>query len=203
MKITIDEKVCLKHKITLEELLIVLMVRQVPKSHEVIMNLLAREILVLKNGFYYVTQHWSDVLDEILCDSSGQTDTDETLLQLAEKVRQCFPEGKMKDRFGRPTPYYYRCNRTEVKNALKRFFNNTGLRPSDEDIIDAAKRYVADFKGDYNGKLRLAKYFIWKNDVRPTEDGRAEVEQKSDLLTYLANKDSAEENSEDWTTKLI
>ena len=72
MKITIDEKVCTKHKMTIQEVLIALIMRmgEVPDTME---NMLNREILV-DTGEYQVTQHWSDVLDEILCDSSTPID---------------------------------------------------------------------------------------------------------------------------------
>ena len=202
MKITIDEDVCIKHKMTYEEFLIAYAFRQVPECHEVIKNLIAREVLIVKDGFYYVTQHWSDVLDDILCDSAGVSErTEESLMALAEKIRDCFPKGKMKDRFGRDTPYYYRCNKSEVSKALNRFFTQFGNYP-DSEIIDATKRYVASFNGNYTG-MRLAKYFIMKNPIKQDENGRGYVEQVSDLLTFLENKESEKEvgvviNSDDW-----
>lgn len=190
MKITIDEKVCLKHKMTVQEVLIALIMRmgKVPDAME---NMLNREILV-DTGEYQVTQHWSDVLDEILSDSSGTVEkSDEELLELAKKMRELYPQGKMKDRYGRPTPYYYRCNNSEVVKKLKKFFTIFG-NVSDEEILDATKRYVASFQGNYTG-MRLIKYFILKDDVKPSEDGQGHVEQISDLATFLENKESEEE----------
>ena len=202
MKITIDEKACLKHKMTLQEVLIALAIRNTDASEE-IPNMLKREILIedKSEDWYKVTQHWSDVLDEILCDSSKDCDkSDEELLELAKRMRAVYPEGKMKDRFGRITPYYYRCNNSEVVKKLKKFFTLFG-NYTDEDVVDATKRYVAACQGDYNGKLRLIKYFILKDAVKETEDGN-HVEQVSDLLTFLENKESEGEeeatNSDDW-----
>ena len=202
MKITIDEKVCIKHKMTVQEVLIALIMRM-GKAPDAIENMLNREILV-DTGEYQVTQHWSDVLDEILLDSSGAVEkSDEELVELAKKMREVYPQGKMKDRFGRPTPYYYRCNNSEVVKKLKKFFTIFG-NVSDEEILDATKRYVASFQGNYTG-MRLIKYFILKDDVKPSEDGQGHVEQISDLATFLENKESEEGvvNSEDWTTKVI
>ena len=201
MKLVIDEKVCIKHKMTLSECLLALAFRNANEKD--IHNMLNREILVRQSGQYLVTQHWSDVLDEIICDSSGSsTRSDEELLELAIKVKDCFPQCKMRDRFGRETPYYYRCNKSEVAKSLKRFFTQFGNEYSDEDIIDATKRYVASFNGNYVG-MRLAKYFIMKNPVKQGENGDGYVEQVSDLLTFLENKESEEEevvvnNSDDW-----
>lgn len=204
MKITIDEKVCTKHKMTLQEVLLTLVVRNLSSTltlDGVLDNMTARGILVKSKDDYLVTQHWSDVLDEILCDSSGNIEkSDEELLELAKKMREVYPQGKMKDRFGRETPYYYRCNNSEVVKKLKKFFTLFGDYTDDE-IIDATKRYVAACHGDYNGKLRLIKYFILKDAVKETKDGN-HVEQVSDLLTFLENKESEEEGevntSDDW-----
>jgi hypothetical protein len=195
MKITIDEKVCLKHKMTVPEVLMALALRSCEEN--TIENMLNREILVVKEeglfeDAYRVTQHWSDVLDEILSDSSGKVEkSDEELLELAKQMRELYPQGKMKDRYGRMTPYYYRCNNSEVVKKLKKFFTIFGS-VSDEDILDATKRYVASFQGNYTG-MRLIKYFILKDDVKPSEDGTGHVEQISDLATFLENKESEEE----------
>jgi len=189
MKITIDEKVCTKHRMTSQEVLIALAVR-VGGFEDSIENMVSREILV-DDKVYKVSQYWSDVLDEILADSSGAVEkSDEELLKLAQQMRELYPQGKMKDRYGRMTPYYYRCNNGEVVKKLKKFFTIFG-NVSDEEILDATKRYVASFQGNYTG-MRLIKYFILKDDVKPGEDGN-HVEQISDLATFLENKENEEE----------
>ena len=197
MKITIDEKVCTKHKMTPVEVLFALAFR-ISKG-DALSNMLAREILVDVGGQMQVTQHWSDVLDEILSDSSGKVEkSDEELLELAKKMRELYPQCKMKDRLGRPTPYYYRCNNSEVVKKLKKFFTIFG-NVKDEEILDATKRYVASFQGNYTG-MRLIKYFILKDDVKPGEDGN-HVEQISDLATFLENKEEGEvgvANDDSW-----
>ena len=192
---------------TVPEVLLALAIRA-QGSIDVLENMVNREILVRPNEkaplvTYLVTQHWSDVLDEIIADSSGKIEkSDEELIQLAQKMRELYPQGKMKDRFGRATPYYYRCNNAEVVKKLKKFFTVFGDVP-DDDILDATKRYVASFRGNYTG-MRLIKYFILKDDVRPSEDGTGHVEQISDLATFLENKESEGEegvtNSDDWLT---
>lgn len=199
MKLIIDEALCSKHKMTITEVLLALAVRSSENLQGELLNMQNREILVNDRGIYKVTQHWSDVLDELLSDSSGASEkTDEQLIMLAKQMREIFPQRKMLDRMGRPTPYYYRCNTSEVVRKLKKFFTIFGNIP-DSDIIDATKRYVASFQGDYTG-MRLIKYFILKEDVKPSEDGTGHVEQISDLATFLENKDSEEEviNGDSW-----
>lgn len=199
MKLIIDEALCSKHKMTITEVLLALAVRSSENLQDELLNMQNREIFVNDRGIYKVTQHWSDVLDELLSDSSGASEkTDEQLIMLAKQMREIFPQRKMLDRMGRPTPYYYRCNTSEVVRKLKKFFTIFGNIP-DSDIIDATKRYVASFQGDYTG-MRLIKYFILKDDVKPSEDGTGHVEQISDLATFLENKDSEEEviNGDSW-----
>ncbi len=201
MKMSLDEKICLKHELTLQEVLIALAVR-VGTTKQAVNNLLAREVLVERNGEYFITQHWNEVVDEILCDSaSNGTDlSDERLLALAVKIQECFPKQKMLNNWGQATPFYFRCNKTEIKNKLKKFLTVYG-EVSDEDIIDATKRYVESFASKGYRGMRLAKYFIIKDDRKLGADEEVHVEQLSDLATFLENKGSEEENAvngDDW-----
>lgn len=202
MKITLDERQCLKNKLTLQDMFIVLAIRE-GKMKEAVDNLLSREVLVERNGEYYVTQHWNDVADEIICDSSnnGMDLSDERLLALAVKVQECFPKQKMLYANGQPSPFYFRCNKTEIKNKLKKFFTVYG-DVSDEDVVDATKRYVATYASKGYLGMRLAKYFILKEDRKLMADEEVHVEEISDLATFLENKteDKPEEivDGDDW-----
>ena len=190
MKITIDEKVCTKHKMTVQEVLIALAIRM-GNFEDNYQNLYSREIAVPQNGIC-ITQHWSDVLDEIICDSGGNID-DDRLLKLAEEIQKCYPQGfKRDERTG--TKYYHKSNKVAIKQALKRFITNWG-DASDEDIIDATKRYVASFRGNYNPPFQMANYFVCKDNRN--KGG----ELQSSLATFLENKESEEEevtNDDSW-----
>ena len=190
MKIVIDEKACLKHKMTLNEALIALAIRT-EKIEDNLKNMTAREILV-NETHYQITQHWSEVLDEILADSGGVQD-EQRLQELAKKMRDLYPRGSILDkRTGRPTSYIFKSNSKEVERKLKTFFTRYG-NFSDEDILDATKRYVASFNGNYQQPgFRLLKYFIWKDDAKQGPNGNY-VESISPLLDFLENKESEEE----------
>lgn len=203
MKTVLNEKICLKHNLTLQELLVALAVRG-GKVNEVVNNLVSREVIVERNGEYYITQHWNDVVDEILCDSAnnGIDLSDERLLALAKRVQECFPVMKMRNAYGQETPFYYRCNKTEIKNKLKKFLTVYGDVP-DDDIVDATKRYVATYASKGYVGMRLAKYFIIKEDRKLNADEEIHVEEISDLATFLENKTDEEEtadivNGDDW-----
>ena len=128
MKIVIDEKACKKHKMTVPEVLYALAIRAGLTGNDV-QEMLSKEILVEgQDSWYMVTQHWSDTLDEILAESSGNIGkTDEELLELAQKMRELYPEGRMLDkRTGQLTSYYFRCNKAEIVKKLKTFFSRYG-----------------------------------------------------------------------------
>ena len=195
MKITIDEKICLKHGLTPNEVMLALAIRT-GEMEEDISNMVARGILVDK-GEYLVTQRWSDVLDEILGDSQNSIEkSDEELLNLAQRMRECFPQGKMPG-----TPYYYRCNNSEVIKKLKKFFIQYGNYP-DEDIVDACKRFVASFRGNYK-YLPLVKYFISKLKDQEDEDGTIHKVEYSPLADYLENKEETVTDTSDWNTQTL
>lgn len=195
MNVMINEKMCLKHRMTLQEFLLALTIRSVDNMDEVLNNMLNREILVEQNGKYLVTQHWSDVVDEILCDSSNTTGkTDEELLELAKKMRALYPDGKMPG-----TTYYYRCNNKEIVLKLKKFFLEHG-KYTDEEVLNATRNFVASHRGNYR-YLPLLKYFISKLKPVEDEDGMCHNVEYSPLADYLENGGGEEEvvvNDDSW-----
>lgn len=194
MKVTVDEKACNKHKLTLREALVALAIKMHGKDLYTVTlsNLQDKEVIYFdsETADYYVTPHWNDTIDEIIADSSEEI-SDERLSKLAPKVRECFPQGKMPG-----TPYYYRCNNREVMLRLKKFFSQYG-NYSDEEIIEATKKYVASFKGNYR-YMPLIKYFIMKNKTIKDEDGGAHIEEVSPLADCLENKEVVSYDNDDW-----
>jgi len=185
MKITLDEKTCLKGKLTLQEALIAAAVCM-GRYRNTVDNMINRGIL--NQDSPTLTKEWEEKVKKLIGADDARFE------ELATKVQECFPKQKMLYANGRESPFYFRCNKTEIKNKLKKFIAIYG-EVSDEDIIDATKRYVATYapKG-YRG-MRLAKYFIIKDDRKLMEDDEVHVEQLSDLATFLENK--TEEKPED------
>ena len=178
MKITLDEKICLKNKLTLQEALIAAAV-SMGNYKSVFDNMINRHVLGIMGQS--LDSKWKDTIKNLI-------DTeDERFETLATKVQECFPKQKMMYANGTASPFYFRCNKTEIKNKLKKFLTIYG-DVTDEDIIDATKRYVASYapKG-YRG-MRLAKYFIMKDDRKLMADDEVHVEEISDLATFLENK---------------
>lgn len=178
MKITLDEKTCLKNKLTLQEALIAAAVGM-GNYKCTFDNMINRHVLGIMGQS--VDSKWKDTIKNLINSEDARFEA------LATKVQECFPKQKMMYANGTASPFYFRCNKTEIKNKLKKFLTIYG-EVADEDIIDATKRYVASYapKG-YRG-MRLAKYFIMKDDRKLMADDEVHVEEISDLATFLENK---------------
>lgn len=196
-KIEIDEAKCLKLGLTLQETLIAIAI-SMGKYKETATNMLNRGIITLdlfKQGSPDITSKWKSKVGSFLVSDEQRLET------LALKVQDCFPKQKLMYANGRESPFYFRCNKTEIKNKLKKFLDFYG-EVSDDDIIDATKRYVDTYASKGYLGMRLAKYFILKDDRRLTADDEVHVEQLSDLATFLENKSDGKPqdivNGDDW-----
>lgn len=196
-KIEIDEAKCLKLGLTLQETLIAIAI-SMGKYKETATNMLNRGIITLdlfKQGSPDITSKWKSKVSSFLAYDEQRLET------LALKVQDCFPKQKLMYANGKESPFYFRCNKTEIKNKLKKFLDIYG-EVSDDDIIDATKRYVDTYAPKGYVGMRLAKYFILKDDKRLTVDDEVHVEQLSDLATFLENKSENKPqdivNGDDW-----
>ena len=178
MKITLDEKTCLKNKLTLQEALIAAAV-SMGNYKCTFDNMINRHVLGIMGQS--VDSKWKDIIKNLI------NSEDVRFEALATKVQECFPKQKMMYANGTASPFYFRCNKTEIKNKLKKFLTIYG-EVANEDIIDATKRYVASYASKGYRGMRLAKYFIMKDDRKLMADDEVHVEEISDLATFLENK---------------
>ena len=178
MKITLDEKTCLKNKLTLQEALIATAV-SMGNYKSVFDNMINRHVLGIMGQS--LDSKWKDTIKNLINSEDARFEA------LAIKVQECFPKQKMINPNGLTSPFYFRCNKGEIKNKLKKFLTIYG-DVSDEDIIDATKRYVASYASKGYRGMRLAKYFIMKDDRKLMADDEVHVEEISDLATFLENK---------------
>lgn len=192
MKTIIDDKACLHHGLTPNEVLL-LLVLKTGDYMEDIQNLEARRIISLQENHYVVDPQWETILDKIIMESSASEDEEAKLLSLAKQMRELFPKGKMPG-----TAFYYRCNNREVVLKLKKFFLQYG-QYSDEEILNATKKFIASYHGDFK-YMPLIKYFISKNKKVEDENGEFHIQETSELASYLENEDLSEsiEEDDDW-----
>ncbi len=143
------------------------------------------------NKKYHASDKGVALANELVADSEEAiiAKKDE-IKELAIKLMEIYPEGKMPG-----TSYYYRGNKTDIIKKLKSFYKRYGTEYTSAQIIEATKKYVQSFNGNYT-YLKLLKYFIWKDEIRDKE-----VIQTSILADYLENKNITINNT--WSSTLI
>ena len=191
----IDKKICKKYNITQNEALALLYLSQEVNFKDDFEALSERGLITasyigseLKS--YSLMDEGIDIINSIMVESSTKSNID--VMDIILNMQSLFPEGK-KD----GTTQYWRGNKKELKTRLLAFFEKYGeYDPSV--IIKATEAYVNAFKtqGDFKN-MRLLKYFIWKRDVKS-----GEVEESSDLLSFIENEGEDVFTNKDWATNL-
>ena len=183
MKYVIDEKVCKKHNLTLSEVLALSLIRSTKNVDKLIESLVKCEKLVKGDMFseneYLITQRWSDELDAVLLESDTTIPSSDRIESLVSKMRELFPKGM---KVGNSA---WRGNVRELKLRMQKFFKMYG-NYDDEAILEATKRYVESFNGDYT-YMRILKYFILKSELKQHEGENGETVQQVEDVSMLAN----------------
>lgn len=139
-----------------------------------------------------LTQNGMDRLESVLIDSEKSPKAEDQWTDLARRLKEIFPQGKKPG-----TNFYWSDGVALIKRRLKLFFKKYGDLYTEDEIVEAAKKYVEGFNGSYQ-YMRLLKYFIFK-EVRGVN---GEVEGTSELINYIENKGQEDALSLDWTSTL-
>ena len=192
MNITISDDLLDRNNLSLEELLYLILLDNQTVEETVVSS------LELKGWLHegHLTEESRQRLASVLYNEEEKPSSDLRIDILTEQLIRIFPKGKKEG-----TPYYWKGNRKEIKEKLKKFFVYFGDTYTDAQILSAAQRYVDSFNGNYRF-MRLLKYFIWKNDTKLTTEGRT-VEQVSELASYIENAGTESSHNEDWTSCLV
>lgn len=196
MKIEINEDICKKNGLNISELFAILLIKSCEDLSKLFKSMEDKEIIV-KDLFkgYLITQRWDDVASTILLDSEKTHQSQERLEDLASKLMEIFPKGKKEG-----TCHYFRGNKKDNILKLKKFFKLYG-KFTDQQILDAARNYVASFNGNY-AYMRILKYFIWKDETKINSEGTRYIEEVSDLANWIENAGCEDTLKSDWTVEL-
>ena len=134
----------------------------------------AKTTLTLKNiGVYVENVPWlilsdkqRDLIDKILENREAKTisnshRTQTQLDSLAKQMRELFPVGSMVTSNG--MKYSWRGSVSEISKRMKRWFEKYPNNYTDEEILQATRNYVNNFRFSKNGMKTLI-YFIMKNE---------------------------------------
>ena len=195
MKITISEDVCSRHKVSLEKILLILLARVSRNIPSALDALLKEDVIRKDEDGYSVSEGWSDSIDNILVESETNKETDDRILELADKMMEEFPKGRKAG-----SNQYWRGNKKEIAVRLRKFAKMYGGKWTDIELLKATRRSVQSFNGNYK-YMRVLKYFIWKVERKQDEEGNQISCETSDLATLLENKEDTVDNN-DWTNEL-
>ena len=196
--ICLNKKATQQNGITIDEALLMLVIHNKANLERAEKALIQKGLITAERDDLFQQVGWrltnkgTEVLDSVIMDSDKEQEPQDRLIQLATRLKEIFPKGK-KD----GTNYYWTEGVALIVRRLKLFFRKYGNKFTDEQIIQAAEKYVQGFNGSYQ-YMRLLKYFIFKEKV----GANGEVEGDSELINYIENAGQEENLRDDWATTL-
>ena len=201
MKITIDEDACKKVKLSLPEVLMIILIKTGVNIETLLKQMKEKQILVEEHTLLgtnlLVTQRWSDLSDKALLSADKSVPDNKRLENLAKSLMEVFPAGKKEG-----TSQYWKGNLRDNTLRLAKFFKLYGDKYTDEQMIEAAKNYVSSHNGKYQ-YMRVLKYFIWKDARKVNSEGEGYIEEVSDLAAFIENAKDEKNLKEDWMSTMI
>lgn len=204
MRYIIDSDVCKKYGISIEALLYLLtLVIERPITQDTIKEAWNLGAILVHDttpdgDITSVTleKRGAEIVGEILSDSSYEPKKEDRFLLLAEKLMSLYPKGRKEG-----TAYMWRDSKSVIAKRLetlyKKLEKTTKQTFTDEQAINATKRYVESFNGCYT-YMQLLKYFISKRTVTG-----GTIEETSQLLSYIENEGQENVTPSDWTDRMV
>ena len=109
--------------------------------------------------------------------------------ELADKLRELYPKGRKEG-----TSYLWRDSHAKIANKLRTLVKKYNFKFTDEQAINATKRYIESFNSNYS-YMQLLKYFILKKD-------KDTGEENSQLMSYIENEDCTDAGNDDWMNEV-
>ena len=198
MKYIIDTEILEREGIGLDEALYLLSVyKKKPINFNTVQKAkVENKILKFENPRdpVKITPKGQSFIESILAKSKIHVSSDnlERYRDLADKMREVYPKGLKPG-----TNYQWRDSTAIIADRLMKLVAKYNIEFTDEEAVDATKRYIASFNGNYR-YMQILKYFISKQ--KPVEG--APAEQNSQFLSFLQNEEGTTEN-QDWTANLV
>lgn len=201
MRYVISTKALKDKNLKEEEVLVVLLIR-VCDDIPGLLERLSNKGYIKKNDDlfgkgYQINETFLNRVRAALLSNDPDVPKEDVLDNLASKLMELYPRGKKAG-----TTSYWRGNKKEIREKLQKFYKLYGNKFTDEQIIEATRKYVASFNGNYS-YMRVLKYFIIKDEKTENSEGRYSINQVSDLATLIEN--AGQENGSldnDWSAEL-
>lgn len=134
-----------------------------------------------------LTQTGVDLIESIFLNSEFNLPNSEEdrFDKLAKKMQEVFPEGRKPG-----TKLMWRDSQPIIAKRLKAIVKKYKAVFTDEQAIEATKKYVESFNGDYQF-MQVLKYFISKRNLTTGDE-------TSQFLSYIENAGHEDVNNESW-----
>lgn len=195
--ILIDDYVLQKHGLTKEEVSYLLFLYYKEDTDKILHPLKYRGLIQSPHppnkDLTIITPHGMKYLENIALSSEVKINPKlKKPTKLAEELKEIYPKGKKPG-----TNYYWTDGVPLIERRLQLFYKKYGTDYTNEQIIEATKKYIEGFNGFYT-YMKLLKYFIFKE----SRNANGEVEGTSDLVNYIENADDADMLGNDWMNEL-
>lgn len=189
----VNEKILQDYDLTLNEFLVLFLCSEECNYTNTIKSLIDKGLVykdLYNSNSAVVSNEIKDLIAEIIISSDKKVINSESEFNnLARKLREIYPEGKKPG-----TTYYWRDSTSVIAKKLKTLVAKFDFHFTEEEAIEATKKYVEDHKND-DKYMHLLKYFILKTD---TVTG----ECKSEFMSIIENKGQSDSNNSDWISEL-
>lgn len=187
MNITINEKILEQYNLSVEEFLILYICSKNYNIKELLDTIIAKGYAdkdVFDEYKAVISDNVKELIANIIINSNKKViDKEKDFLILANKMRDLYPSGKKPG-----TNYPWKDSSIVIAQKLKTLVVKFGCSFTEEEALEATKRYIESFNGNYT-YMQLLKYFILK-----TEKSTGDI--KSDFMSLIENKEDIKNNFE-------
>jgi len=193
MNISVSEDVLKKYELSLNEFLLLYLCSRETDINSVAKSLVQKGLAdkSLKEEFIVVvSDNIKELIATILIDSAKAVlNKNSDFIDLANKMREIFPAGRKPD-----TTYYWRDSTQLIARKLSTLVTKFDISFTEEEALNATRRYVNSFNGDYRF-MQLLKYFILKTDKNTGEI-------KSEFMSLLQNPEEQSTLNDEWLNEI-
>ena len=186
MEITINDKLLEQYNLSVEEFLILYICSKNYNIKELLDTIIAKGYAnkdVFDEFKAVISDNVKDLIADIIINSDKKViNKEKDFLILANKMRDLYPSGKKPG-----TNYSWKDSGIVIAQKLKTLVAKFGCSFTEEEALEATKRYIESFNGNYT-YMQLLKYFILKTD-------KSTGDIKSDFMSLIENKEEIKNNN--------
>ena len=189
MTITVNDKILEQYNLSVEEFLLLYICSKEYNLKELLDIIIAKGYAnkdLFDANKAVISNNVKEVISSIIIDSDKAViGKEEDYLRVAQKMRELFPQGRKEG-----TTYMWRDSNAVIAKKLKTLVVKYDFKFTEEEALEATKKYVESFNGNYRF-MQLLKYFILKSDINTGDI-------KSDFMSLIENKEDVEIKESDF-----